>query len=165
MTIVLAFLQNLWVKDPEGWKDIVNDETRRVGIIRHLLLDYGCLTGRRIKACFDGLLDHMIFEEASRIIAGDSRTICPPDQEHIKACIEKYKPKVIVTFGKVATDAVMPVWAAMDIDCSVLPCPHPAARQKDTTLKLLASARTIRSLLPQTTPMAAHKIITSQCRV
>ncbi len=143
---ILCFLQNLWVKDPAGWKDVFQRHPdRRVGIIRHLLLDYGCLTGRRIKACFgEDLLKHMVFEEASREIAGDARTVCPPDPEHIKACFKKYDPDIVVTFGKVATDAIIEhfpgFWAGQ-----LVACPHPAARQKDTVVKLKAAAEQIRA--------------------
>ncbi len=143
--IILAFLQNLWVKDPARWKEILEKyPDRRVGIIRHLLLDYGCLTGRRIKNCFgEDLVEQMIFEEASREIAGDSKTICPPDRPHIKACLEKYKPKAVVTFGKVAEDAVRPAWINWSIyepAAAFIACPHPAARQNDTVAKLQAAA-------------------------
>jgi hypothetical protein len=136
MKIALAFLQNLWLREPERWQDLVNGE-RRAAIIRHLLFAYGCLTGRRIKACFGELLEHMIFEEATREIAGDSRTICPPDPKHIKACLEKYNPKVVITFGKVAEEAVRPVrqgWINTSPTApyysTFIACPHPAARQK-----------------------------------
>jgi hypothetical protein len=151
--MILCFLQNLWVKDPAGWKAVFQKyPDRRVGIIRHLLLDYGCLTGRRIKACFgEDLLEHMTFEEASLEIAGDARTICRPDSEHIKACIEKYQPRVIITFGKVATEAVSKVcdaWlASMPVGSEFIALPHPAARQADTVAKLKKAAADVRRML------------------
>ncbi len=141
---ILCFLQNLWLKNPERWKEYIDrNEARRPEIIAHLLLAYGCLTGRRIKACFGDLLPHMIFEEASREIAGDPRTVCPPDLEHIRACLEKYKPKVVLTFGKVAAAAVAPLCK----NIYIVACPHPAARQKDAVAKLQAAAVQIRRLI------------------
>ncbi len=151
---ILCFLQNLWLKNPDRWKEYIDrNEARRPEIIAHLLLAYGCLTGRRIKACFGDLLPHMIFEEASREIAGDPRTICPPDPEHIKACIEKYKPKVVLTFGKVAAATVRPHFIAWGLfnprpdGARFIALPHPAARQKDTVAKLRAAAAQIRGIL------------------
>lgn len=140
--IILAFLQNLWVKDPARWTELLNKhESRRVGIIRHLLLDYGCLTGRRIKTCFPDLLDQIVFEEASRVIAGDSKTVCPPDTKHISNCLEKYQPDVVLTFGKVALSAVAPLWSG-----KLIACPHPAARQVDTVAKLQCAAKQLREI-------------------
>lgn len=152
--MILCFLQNLWVKDPAGWKEIFRKHPdRRVGIIRHLLLDYGCLTGRRIKACFGELVEKMTFEEASLEIAGDAKTICPPDPEHIRACLDMYRPTIVVTFGKGAEAAVKPLW---DLWMRALPripprpefraLPHPAARQADTVEKLKAAAKQIRTI-------------------
>lgn len=148
--MILCFLQNLWVREPERWKDWLDkNEDRRAMIIRHLLLDYGCLTGRRLKACFgEDLLEQMVIEEASREIAGNSKMICPPNPEHIKACLKKYKPKVVVTFGQVARDAVTPIWKQLSFAAAgdlLIYCPHPAARQKDTIAKLKAAAEQIRN--------------------
>src|SRR5574337_465669 len=139
-----CFLQNVWVKDAQGLRDIfARHPENRVGIIRRLLF-YKCLTGRRILVCFgEDLINHMIFEEASLEIADDPRTVCPPDPEHIHICLEKYRPQVILTFGRVATDAVRPIWGYWNMPpdriSRFISCPHPAARQKDTVDKLKAA--------------------------
>lgn len=138
---ILVFLQNVWLKNPDKWKDLL-DGDRRTDMIAHLLFAYGCVTGRRIKSCFGDLVDHMIIEEASREIADNPRTICAPDTEHISACLAKHRPTVVLTFGKVASDAVRPLWAG-----NIIECPHPAARQKDTLDRLRSAAYQLRKLL------------------
>jgi hypothetical protein len=162
MTTALAFLQNLWVKDPAGWKKVLDDPiAHRPNLIRHLLFDYGCLTGRRLKLIFgEELLKHITWEEASREIAGDSKTVCTPDPEHIRACLEKYRPKVVLTFGKVATDAVRPVREEWIMTSPVAPdwstliaCPHPAARNPNAIGGLWRAAGEF------------QKIVTTQCGV
>ncbi len=154
--MILCFLQNLWVKDPERVRKMIAQheasEEFRLILIRQLLF-YGGLTGRRIKACFGDMLLHMIFEETTREIAGDAKTVLPPDPEHIRACLEKYKPKMVVTFGKVAEKSVLPLWQnSSRVQSgtgwgSFIACPHPAARQKDTVTKLQTAAVQIRRLI------------------
>lgn len=134
--MILAFLQNLWVKEPERARAILERESEefRVQFIRRLLF-HGGLTGKRIQQCFGDLTSIIIFEEATREISGDSKTICPPDPRHIAGCLDRYRPVVVLTFGKVASDAVAPLWKGR-----LLVCPHPAARQRDTVTKLQAAA-------------------------
>lgn len=147
---ILCFLQNVWVRDPEGLKAIFKRRPEhRVEIIRRLLFA-GCLTGRRIKACFgEDMLEHMIFEEASLEIAGDARTICLPDTDHIVACFEEYHPQIVLTFGKIAKDAVYSQWMVWTQFGRIegkhfISCPHPAARQVDTIKRLKMAAEEIR---------------------
>lgn len=148
---ILAFLQNLWVKDPQQLRDILDrNPHHRLDMIRRLLF-CGCLTGRRIISCFgEDLVKHMIFEETTREIAGDARTILPPDPEHIRGCLENHRPKIVLAFGDIARKAVLPVWSACmpaeegDI---LLFSPHPAARQADTVAKLQAVAGQLRGML------------------
>ncbi len=171
---ILCFLQNMWVREPEkvrAWLEKNPDLWNRA--VAGFLFA-GCLTGRRIKACFgEDLLEKMTFEECTKEIAGDSRTVCSPDPKHIKACLEKYKPRVVVTFGRVAEEAVQPIfkdWVTAVVNhqisagpikslkeikisgklfTSFIACPHPAARQKDTVENLKKAAKDIRDYLPQ----------------
>jgi hypothetical protein len=125
MTVALAFLQNMWVKDPARVQAIIaeNGEEYRRKLTRRLLFAGG-LTGRRIRAAFgDELLQHVEFEEASPEIAGDSRRICQPDPDHIRAQLTYHRPQLVITFGRVASDAVAPIWTG-----PTLKAPHPAAR-------------------------------------
>lgn len=108
---ILCFLQNMWVREPEKvrlWLE-KNPHLWERAVAGFLFA--GCLTGRRIKTCFgEDLIRQMTFEECTKEIAGDSRTICPPDPGHIKACLDQYRPNIVVTFGKVAEEAVRPAW-------------------------------------------------------
>jgi hypothetical protein len=136
-TVGVAFLQNMWVRDPERAKALIerHGEDYRIRLM-HMSLFSGCLTGRRIKAAFgDELLKTIYFEEASREIAGDSKTICAPDPDHIRKVLEQRKPSVVITFGRVAFDAVSQQWKG-----ALIRCPHPAARQADTLSKLNLAA-------------------------
>lgn len=148
--MILAFLQNLWVKDPGRLRKIfeLHGEEFRRQCIKWLIF-HGGLTGRRIKSAFgDELVNRIVWEEASRVIAGDSRTICPPDPVHIKVCLETHKPKVVLTFGRIAAEAVRPIWDGYSAAASgdlLLCCPHPAARQADTIAKLQAAAGQLRT--------------------
>ncbi len=77
------------------------------------------------------------------------------DPEHIKDCLEKYQPRVVLTFGKVATDAVRPIWE----ECNrsswarqgdlLLICPHPAARNPKAIAKLWQAAEKFKKLVKE----------------
>lgn len=137
----IAFLQNLWVRDPERILATLRkrDEEYRRQLIKQLLFAGG-LTGKRLKIAFGPLIDQIIWEEASREIGGDSATICPPDPIHIQQVIEQLEPTVILAFGKVAQAAVLPLWAG-----PLIYAPHPAARQVDVSARLLQAATQLRA--------------------
>ncbi len=144
---VLAFMQNMWVKNPEKVKASIErmhftkrDEYRRRLI--HYLLFAGCVSGRRLRAAFGDLCDEIIWDEASNEIAGDPKTICFPVPRHIECAIEHYNPDIVITFGKLAGDAVEKIWGTETIRVC-----HPAARQPDTIHKLKAAADLLRSKL------------------
>ena len=144
MKPVLAFLQNMWVKDPARVeRDIARlGEDYRRRVIEWSLFA-GCLTGRRLKAAFPPwILAKIAWEESTRQIAGDSKTIFPPDPGHITAALAAYRPLVVITFGKIAGDAVQALWAG-----PLIRVPHPAARQLDTFARLQAASRELRASL------------------
>ncbi len=152
--MILCFLQNMWVREPEKVRAWLakNPDLWNRAVAGFLFA--GCLTGRRLRTCFgDELISQMTFDECTKEIAGDSRTVCSPDPEHIKAALEKHRPKIVVTFGKVAASALDHVCYETKQDTpSVIPiinCPHPAARQPDTIEKLKAAAKQIQDYLPQ----------------
>lgn len=135
--VAVAFLQNMWVRDPDRVRLLIarhGDEYRTR--FMHMALFSGCLTGRRLKTAFgDDLLRTIHFEEASREIAGDSKTICPPDHTHIRKTLDQFNPKVVLAFGKIAHDAVVQHWNG-----ALIKAPHPAARHPDTVSRLRAAA-------------------------
>ncbi len=140
----LAYMQNMWVRNPESVRAAIEryGEGYRVRLIEKLLF-MGCLTGRRLKASFGaGLLSVIQWEEASREIAGDAKTICAPDFEHINETLSAYQPTVVLTFGKVASDAVRLCWSG-----PLIQCVHPAARGADTMAKLQSAAAEFRKFV------------------
>lgn len=147
---VLAFLQNMWVKDPakvqvslDRWKDTPEFWNRMVAS----LLFSGCITGRRIKTAFgDDLAFSIIYDECTKEIADNPKVILKPDFEHIANTIKRIKPDVIITFGNHAYKAVTSMYESGAIfyhtvpTCKIIVSPHPAARQPDTLDKLKAVA-------------------------
>jgi hypothetical protein len=125
MPAILAFLQNQWFKDPDGVRKIYerHPEARNDLIGRFLFM--GCLTGRRLQAVFGvDLCRQIVWEEVSPLIGGVSSSAFPPDEKHIAAAVDKFQPKIILCFGKVAADGLK------SFDHSkIIYGPHPAARQ------------------------------------
>ena len=144
---VLAFLQHLWVKEPDRVKTLFarhgpRDRRCRLLVIRTTLFG-GCLTGRRLLATFgQDLCDRIIWEEASPEIAGDPKTVFKPDHDHIQWVLGAEDPGLVITFGQLAFDAV-------DRYCNVnlIHAPHPAARRSDTMARLRLAAVSTRALL------------------
>ncbi len=135
MTYV-AFLQNMWVKDPARVRLMIehHGEEYRLRVMKYFLFA-GCLTGRRLRAAFGDLCEEIVWEQSTREIADNPKTIFPAQPEHIKAVLEHHKPDAVLTFGRIARDAVSPLWKGI-----LIACPHPAARQPDTMAKLKAAA-------------------------
>jgi hypothetical protein len=139
--VALAFLQNMWVIRPLEVRAILarHDEEFRVWFLRRLLF-YRCKTGRNLTKAFgDELLANIVFEETTREIAGDPKTIFPADDKHIRAVIWKYKPVVVITFGQIAEAAVCPIWNGKHIHAH-----HPASRHKDSWQTLVDAAAELR---------------------
>jgi hypothetical protein len=132
----LAFLQNMWVRDPVRVRaDIArHGEEYRRRILKYALFA-GCLTGRRIRNTFGDLIDQIEWEESTREICGDAKHVPPPDIEHIKATLSLHKPDVVITFGKVAGDAVASIYRGR-----LIRAPHPAARHETILLDLHCAA-------------------------
>ena len=128
--VILAFLQNMWVRDPERVKrDIAkHGEELRLRYIEYALFA-GCKTGRNLKKAFgQELIDKIIWEETTREIAGDAKTIFPADLEHITKCFDVHKPEIVVTFGKIAEDSVSRAWCNLELRPIHLRAHHPASR-------------------------------------
>lgn len=154
MKPVVAFLQNMWVKDPAR----VRADIARLGEdYRRRIMEYslfaGCLTGRRIKAAFPAaILDQIAWEESTREIAGDARQIFPPDPTHIRAVLASHQPRVVLTFGRIATEAVSGVWFG-----PLIKVPHPAARHPETVSRLAAAASELAAWLAANATLTAPR--------
>jgi hypothetical protein len=134
MTIV-AFLQNMWVKNPERTKASIEKygPRYRLKVIAYALFA-GCLTGRRLKqALGESLCEQIIWEEANPTIAGNPKDYYPPDAEHIKSVLAEHKPDVVICFTKAGEQEIKSLCT-----CRFISSPHPAARGADTISKLQA---------------------------
>lgn len=121
---ILAFLQNMWFKNPEAAKDVFARHPERRNQLIGTYLFMGCLTGQRLEAAFGDLCDTIIWEEVSPEIGGRSSAIFPADHKHMQEAIAYHKPDVILAFGKLASDALV------ELGCTipVIKALHPAAR-------------------------------------
>ncbi len=141
---IVAFLQNQWFKNPDSAKRTFaayEAKGRREELIKRFLFR-GCKTGRMLKAAFgDGLCDEIIWEETSRDIGGHASSAFKPDLEHIRSVIEKHKPSLVLTFGKIALTAIVEMNLSRTMALAIISGPHPAARHLNCVedLKLMAS--------------------------
>lgn len=140
MFTIVAFLQNLWIPEP-GNKIIKNlidtsyDEQYRRSVIRDVLFSGG-FTGRRLKSAFgDDLCSQIIWEEASREIAGNASVFYPPDLDHIRKVLNDLQPTIVIAFGRSSAWALNSVWQGR-----LICLPHPAARQANV-MPLLQKSR------------------------
>lgn len=148
--MIVAFLQNMWLKDPERFKKkLARAEAEYPGsgeVFRMRMIEYalfaGCLTGRRLEAAFGDLIDDIIWEETTREIADNPKTIFPAQPDHIEEVLRKHQPKVVIAFGGIAAKAVAPLWNGILIRTC-----HPAARQPDTVAKLKAAAECLKQAI------------------
>lgn len=138
---ILGILQNQWFRDPAHVRAMLARETDpiRHEKLRRRLIEYalfaGCKTGRVLKKVFgEKLCEKIIWDEASREIAGESSGVFPADPIHLRKLVDEVKPDVIVCFGNVARDGMTAV-----TDQMVVFAPHPAARAPDTMDRLRAS--------------------------
>lgn len=138
---ILAFMQNMWVNDPERVKRLIakyGDNYRR-RLIAYALFA-GCTSGRNLKATFGwGLCQQIEWEEASPEITGIPNVKVPADPAHINAALAHHNPDVVICFGRIACDAVQDLWKG-----PIVLAPHPAARQPDNMDRLRAAAAQLR---------------------
>lgn len=106
---ILAIVQNPWVRDPESVRRRYDEAYARLGesyrrrFIAFLLFGTGCPTGRRIRQAFgEEWTNHIIFEEASRLIGGKSSDAFPADIQHLRGCVDRYQPSICIGFGRIA---------------------------------------------------------------
>lgn len=133
----------MWVRNPDRVKAMIErqGEIFRLRFMRYSLFA-GCKTGRNLQKAFgDELIEQITFEETTREIAGDPKIIFPADLGHIKACLELHKPTVVLAFGKIAHDAVRPLWTGEYISAH-----HPASRNPASYQTLIDAASRLRSI-------------------
>jgi len=103
----------------------------------------GCASGRNLKATFGpALCSRITWEEASREVTGNPKFCPPADPVHIATALKDYAPDIVICFGRIAGDAVAPLWKG-----KLILAPHPTARQPDTFAKLRHAAAELAELL------------------
>jgi hypothetical protein len=142
---IVAFLQNMWVRNPEAARRIL----RRSPEVRERLIAYalfaGCLTGRRLKAALgEDLCQSIVWEEASRVISDNPKDYHAPDAEHIKAVLAKHRPEVVLCFSRGAEKVIRQLCS-----CRMISAPHPATRLKDIVARLQAVGYALRAIEEQ----------------
>lgn len=141
---ILAVLQNMWVKDPERVREIIE----RTPQVRRRMITYslfaGCRTGRVLRQVFgEDCSRRFVWDEASRAIGGDSKTVFPADLGHLRAVLAEVKPNIVLGFGRIACDALALLVPGEDL----LVGPHPTARQADTLARLRIMATCLDNML------------------
>ena len=141
---ILAFMQNMWVRDPARVHALIErcGENYRRRLIAYALFA-GCASGRNLKATFgEELCRRITWEEASREVAGSPGARPRADLVHIAAALKEYKPDIVICFGRIAGDAVAPLWNG-----KLIMSPHPTARQPDTMTRLRQAASELQEML------------------
>jgi hypothetical protein len=131
---VVAFLQNLWVKDVARAESLFARYPEKREYILRCLLFMGGKTGRILKQTLgEDLASKIIWEESTTQISSNPSEIFPADLAHIRRVINKHRPEAVVTFGKIASKSVFLVTNGMlaepaDFHFELLCVPHPCAR-------------------------------------
>lgn len=157
---IVAFLQNQWFKEPErikwtiertierekerGARGKTADEVREYYLAAFLF--WGCLTGQRLKKALGELTNQIVWEEVSREIGGSSSSCFPPDLAHVRDVLDRHKPEVVLTFGKLALEGLGAVRKPRD-RFRIISSPHPASRSPDVPIRLKEVARELYKLL------------------
>lgn len=163
----VAFLQNMWVRDPERVKQMLADGVARFGEkYRHRLtatfLFAGCQTGRRLRRELGDRCESILWEEASREVLGNPRDVPVADLAHITTVIRTEEPQLVLAFGAVARAAILPLAHQRGVTLPhfhLIGSPHPAARsnaaQRDFR-DAMAEARRVMDYTHQAEPCNPH---------
>lgn len=132
---ILAFLQNMWFKNPEKARAIFERYPEKRNALIKTYLFMGCTSGQNLEAALgEEMCQRIVWEEASPEIGGHSASRYRPDPLHISRAISRHDPDIVLAFGKDAGEGVR---AAVKLIHNrpgteprfvVLYGPHPAAR-------------------------------------
>lgn len=140
---VLAFMQNMWVRDPDRTRRIFQRTPQARRRIIYYALFAGCVSGQRLKAAFGpDLCKRIMWEEASPVVTGRANEAPSADPDHIRACLETDRPDIVIAFGNLAINGVRPLWNGR-----LVTAPHPAARQPDVPRRLSVAADELRQAM------------------
>lgn len=128
---IVAFLQNLWVKNPDRVREMFARRPDGREFMLRMLLFRGGRTGKILRENLgQDLCNQIVWEESTTQIGGDAKSVFPPEPEHIRRVLLKHQPEIVLAFGKVAAQAVFGVLPALPPPAMVhfLSAPHPCAR-------------------------------------
>lgn len=153
MTVV-AFLQNMWFKDPERMKKVYahylkreEDGLGRQRFIRDFLF-FGCKTGKMLDKAFEPVFGDewrwkVWWEEAHDQWGGHAASSFGFNARHMADVLVAKKPTAVLLFGKVASDGFAAVFKQKLIEnyqSHLIIGPHPAARGPDVAASLSSMA-------------------------
>ncbi len=121
---IVAFLQNPWFPEGTNQRHIDKYTTDQDFHRRVLAMS---MTGKKLQNAFGGMYRRIWWDNASPIPCAESSGCQNPDFEHIRHVIREQRPELILTFGRVAQDAILHI---KSVDQMVLNCWHPNARGK-----------------------------------
>lgn len=84
-------------------------------------------------------------------MGGYASSCYPPDREHMVGVINRVKPRVILSFGKVAQEGLQSIMTVLSPELTIIYGPHPAARHAD----VLADLRVMRAQLEEEVRLCA----------
>ena len=144
---ILAIMQNQWFQDPariqrmlDKWKASETEEDYyklRERLIARCLFA-GCRSGQVLKQTLGDLVDYIVWDEASPEIGDKSSSSFGFDSEHMHNTIERVRPDVIITYGKVAADGLTDSLRRFEstVVFKHIEAPHPTSRGSDKMTKL-----------------------------
>jgi hypothetical protein len=135
---VLAFLQNAYTRDEETARklEVLFGDPSITGRTQYLrkqgLFEGRNYTGLTIQRVFGAkVCDAIWWENASPRWGWLSKHKFPADMAHIRRLCEEHRPSIVLTFGKVASDALADLKHQFDSPlqiATIISGPHPAAR-------------------------------------
>lgn len=133
MTKTLAFLQNMWARDPAALRasrsrvrSIGQGQSWASGILRL------SRTGQRLHDLF-GSKDfcRIIWENTTDVIGATSNSAPQPDPAHIADRLRFHAPDIVLLFGRAAQKSVLDALGGIESGPEhVISFPHPTSRHK-----------------------------------
>lgn len=161
---VVAFLQNMWFRDPARMEKIyaryIEREEPGKGRQRFIrdFLFFGCLTGRRLVQAFAPHLGEdfrwqIVWEESAPGFGSYSGANLGYSVPHMRGVLETHKPEIVLLFGKVAqagffdsASGIGGLERGLD-SLDLIVGPHPAARGETVPNALAEMASKLKELL------------------
>lgn len=143
--MILGFLQNAYTTDEVNahrletmFADVLKAEQMQARR-KQGLFEWNNYTGKLIKKYFGAeLCNYIWWENASPRWGWESHHTFPPDHNHIKELLTRLQPTIVLTFGKMASNALKQISVEPEYNDRfiLLPGPHPAARRSEKYIEL-----------------------------